>query len=60
MYHDNPKYWNKQAWASNIDPDQMSQNVTSDQDLHYLPLTQYFFDTSIGNKRLVEMWGQTW
>ena len=30
------------VWAKNVDPDQMPQNVTSDQILYCLPLIQKF------------------
>ena len=42
-YHNNPKYWDRQAWANSVDPDQMPQNATSDQGLHWLPLIQHYF-----------------
>ena len=38
-----PKYWDRQAWANSVDPDQMPQNVASDQGLHCLPLIQHYF-----------------
>ena len=37
QYHNNPKYWNREAFANSVDPDQMPQNVASDQGLHCLP-----------------------
>ena len=37
------KYFDRQAWETSVDPDQMPQNVASDQDLHCLPLNQQFF-----------------
>ena len=33
-----------------VDPDQMPQNVASDQGLHYLPPIQQFLDTVNGSK----------
>ena len=33
-YRNNPKYWDRQAWAHSVDPDRMPQNAASDQDLH--------------------------
>ena len=39
----NPKYWEGQACASNVDPDQMSHNVVSDHGLHCLALIQQCF-----------------
>ena len=42
-YHNNPKYWNRQAFANSIDPDQTLQNAVPDQSLHCLPyIGQYF------------------
>ena len=40
-YHDNLKYWDRQAWVNSVDPDQMPQIVASDQGLHCLPLIQH-------------------
>ena len=37
------EYSDRQAWANSVDPDQMPQNVASDQDLHCLPLSHYYF-----------------
>ena len=34
------KYLDRQAWANSVDPDQMPQNVASDQGVHYLSLIQ--------------------
>ena len=42
-YHNNPKYWDRRAFANSIDPDQTPQNVASDQGLHSLPYTQQYF-----------------
>ena len=39
-YRNNLKYWDRQAWANCVDPDQMPQNAVSDQGLHCLPLIQ--------------------
>ena len=46
-YHIYPKCSNSQAWANSADPDQMPQNVASDQGLHCL---QEFLDTCTGCK----------
>ena len=43
-------YLKKQAWASPVHPDQMLQNVASDQGLHFLSLIQQFLDKSTGSK----------
>ena len=40
MFHNNPKYWDRQAFANRVDPDQMLHNVASDQDLHCLSYIQ--------------------
>ena len=37
-YHNNPEYWDRQAWANRVDPDQMPNNTASDQGLHHLHL----------------------
>ena len=47
-YHNNPKYWDKKAFANSVDPDQMPQNAASDQGLHYLPYRN-ILDTSRGS-----------
>ena len=39
-YSNNPNYWDKQACANNVDPDQTPQNAASDQGLHCLQLSQ--------------------
>ena len=38
MYRNSPNYWDRQALANSVDPDQTSQNAASDQGLHCLPL----------------------
>ena len=43
MYRNNPKCWDRQAWANSVDPDQMLQNAASDLGLHCLPLIQHYF-----------------
>ena len=51
IYHNKPMYWGWQAWANSVDHlDQMHQNAAFNQELHYLPLTQQFSDTSTGSK----------
>ena len=40
-YHRNLKYWDRQAWANNVDTDQLSQNATQ---------SQQFLDTSTSGK----------
>ena len=42
-YRNNPKYWNRQAWANSVDPDQMPHSAASDLGLHCLPLIQETF-----------------
>ena len=39
-----------QTGLSSVDPDQMPQNVASDQGLYCLPLIQQLLDTSTGSK----------
>ena len=36
-------YSDRQAWANSEEPDQMPQNVASDQSLHCLLLNQQFY-----------------
>ena len=43
VYHNKPKYWDRQAWANSVDPDQMQQNGVLDQGLHCLQLIQHYF-----------------
>ena len=43
IYRNNPKYWNLQAFANSVDPDQMPQNAASDLGLHCLPYVQQYF-----------------
>ena len=43
MYCNNWKYWDRQVWANNVDPDQMPHSAASDQALHCLPLIQHYF-----------------
>ena len=45
QYHNNPKYWDRQAFANSLDPDMMLKNEASDQDqdLHCLPNIQQYF-----------------
>ena len=49
-YHIYPVYSESQAGTICVDPDQMPQNVASDQGLHCLPLIQQFLDTSTDSK----------
>ena len=49
-YCNYPKYLDRHAWANNVDPDHMPQNMASDQRLHCLPLIQQFLDTLTGSK----------
>ena len=41
-YRNNPKYWDRQAFAKSVDPDQTPHNVASDQGLHCLPNRQQY------------------
>ena len=43
IYHNNPKYWDENACANSVDPDQMPHSVASDQGQHCLPLIQKYF-----------------
>ena len=42
-YRNNPKYWDRNAWANSEDPDQTPQSAASDQGLHCLPLIKQYF-----------------
>ena len=59
-YCNNPSYWDRQAWASSVDPEQMLQNVASDQGLHSMPFIQQFLDTSTGSWMNIQILGQVW
>ena len=57
----NHKYLDKQVWANSVNPDQMPQNVASDQGLHCLPLVQQILDTSKGDSQMdIQISGQIW
>ena len=43
-------YLDRQAWANSVDPDEMPQNVASQQGLHCLLLIQQFLDTALDSK----------
>ena len=42
-YRNNPKYWDRYAFAKSEDPDQTPQNAASDKGLHCLPYIQQYF-----------------
>ena len=42
-YRNNPKDWDRQAFANSVDPDQMPQNAASDQGQHCLTYKQLYF-----------------
>ena len=45
-YCNNPKYWDRQAYANSVDQDQKQGNqgnAASDQGLHCLPIIQKFY-----------------
>ena len=43
MYRNNPKYCDKYTFANSVDPDQMMQNMASDQGLHCLAYIRQYF-----------------
>ena len=45
-YWDRHKYWDRQACAISVDPDQTPQKAASDLGLHCLPQIQHTLDTS--------------
>ena len=51
-YHIYPKYLDRQAWAK-ADPDEVLENVVSDEGLYYL-LIQQFLVTSTGSKMYIQ------
>ena len=57
-YHNNPTYWDRQAYVNSIDPDLMPQNTASDQGLHCLPLIQQALATMTGSKMDVQIFGK--
>ena len=48
LYRNKPKYWDRQAYANSVDPDQTPLNAASDQGLHCLLLVQQYFKHIIG------------
>ena len=50
VYH-KPKNWDRQACANSVDPDQMPQNVASDQDLLFCQSLSNIRDTGRGSRR---------
>ena len=50
MYLIYQNYWDRQAWANSVEPDQMLQHAASDQGLQCLPLIQKISDTSINTE----------
>ena len=45
VYRINSKYWNRYAFANNLDPDQMPQNAASDQGLTICHAYSIILDT---------------
>ena len=50
-YYYNSKYWDRQAWANSVDPDQTPLNAASDLDLHCLSSIQ--IDMSYGGVQIL-------
>ena len=60
-YHIYPKCLDRQACANSVDPDQMPQNVASDQGLHCFSLLQQLFGhVNWYFNRLVQVLEQVW
>ena len=60
-YHNYPKYWNRHVWANGVDPDQMLQNLASDQGIHCLPLIRQYLHTLIDSKNEhFQILGEVW
>ena len=49
LYRNNPTYWDRQARANSVDPDQMLQKLASDQGLYSLPFVSNTLNTAIGS-----------
>ena len=47
-YHIYPTYLDRQAWANNVEPDQIPQDVISNQGLHCLQFIQQVLERSSG------------
>ena len=43
IYHNNPKYWDRQVWENSDNPAQTRQNTASNQGLQGFPLVQQWF-----------------
>ena len=48
--HNDPKYWDRTAFANSVDLDHMPQNVASDQGLHCCQTYSNIFDTPQGSR----------
>ena len=53
-------YLDRQALANSVEPDQMPQNVASDQGLHCLMLFWYYFRHIIDSKMNLSTLGEVW
>ena len=42
LYRSYPKYFDRQAWANSVDPDQTPHNMVSDKGLHWLPTSSNY------------------
>ena len=43
LHLNNPKHWDREAWAKSLDKDQMQQNAVSDQGPLCLSFIQHYF-----------------
>ena len=60
-YRNNPKYWDRQAFANSVDPDKTMQSAASEQGLHCLPyIQQYFKHINRKKNGLFQILGQVW
>ena len=57
-YRNNPKYWDRQAWANGRDPDYTLQNTASDQGLNSLSLILLFLDIYRLSNGVVQILGE--
>ena len=44
VYHNDPKFLDRQVWANSADPDQTAPEEQSDQGLHCLQFCLHLFD----------------
>ena len=53
MYHNNPKYWDRQDLANSVHPNNMPQNAFSDQIYSPYPSSNSILDTPTGSQMVL-------